>query len=70
MKEARILERTYGKMGVSLGTEGRMKTPRFKQETEEGTRRLMRADRIIHNRTRAANRECANERSTCANRKY
>ncbi len=43
-------------------------TPFFKQETEAGAWRLMRAGRTIHNRTRAANRECANERSACTHR--
>ncbi len=50
-----------------MGTEERMKTPFFEQETEEGAWRHVRVDKIIHARTRAANREYANERSTCAN---
>jgi hypothetical protein len=34
----------------------------FKQETEEGAWRLMRADRTIYNSTRTANRERTDER--------
>jgi len=41
-------------MGLSLGTEERVKTPCFKQETEEGAWRLMSVRRTIHNRTRTA----------------
>ncbi len=41
-------------LGVSLGTEERVKTPFFKQETERGAWRLMRVSRTIHNRTRTA----------------
>jgi hypothetical protein len=41
-------------MGVSLGTEERVKTPFFKHETEEGAWRLMSVRRTIHNSTRAA----------------
>jgi hypothetical protein len=44
-----------------------MKTPSFQRETKEGAWHLMRADRIISKKARAANREGANERSTCAN---
>jgi len=45
----------------------RMKMPFLERETEEGAWRLMRTDRIIHNRTRAANRERTDERSSSAN---
>src|SRR6266699_114559 len=41
-------------MGVSLGTEERVKMPRFKHETERGAWRLMSVSRTIHNRTRTA----------------
>ena len=47
-----------------------MRVPFFKHENEEATWHLMSVRRTIGNRTRAANRECANERSTCANRKH
>jgi len=38
-----------------------MKTPFFERETEEDAWLLMRADRIIHNSTRTANRERTDE---------
>jgi hypothetical protein len=41
--------------------------PACTHEPEAGARRLMRADRIIHNKIRAANRECSDERSPSAN---
>jgi hypothetical protein len=44
-----------------------MRVPFFKQENEEAAWHLMSVSRTIDNRTRAANRECANERSACAN---
>jgi hypothetical protein len=34
---------------------------------DEGAWRLMKVSRAIDSKTRAANRECANERSACAN---
>ena len=46
----------------------RMKTPFVERDREEGAWRLMRVGRTIDDRIRAANRECANERSTCATR--
>jgi len=51
-----IVGRTYGKMGVSLGTKERVKTPFFQQETERRAWRLMSVSRTIHNRTRTARR--------------
>jgi hypothetical protein len=40
-----------GNIGLSLGTEERMKTPFFTHESEEGTWHLMRVRRTIHTRT-------------------
>ncbi len=48
--------RTYGKMGVSLGTEKRMKMPVFIRETEEGAWRLMRVGRTSDSRNRGDKR--------------
>ena len=46
-----------GKMGVSVGTEERVKMPFFKQDTEEGAWRLMSVRRTIHNKTGSARYE-------------
>jgi hypothetical protein len=51
---------------VSVVLWGRMKTPFFKQDPEEGAWRLVSVSRTIHTRTRAGNGECMHERSTWA----
>jgi hypothetical protein len=51
-------------MTVSVVRWERLKMHFFERETEEDTWHVMRVRRAIDNRNRAANRECADERST------